>query len=90
LCEAPSGPFRQMGTVPFFLSQDSIAAGNCPMPKALCYTGAAIALLLLLMFGMDMAVGMPFGGVSKTMDVAMIVAAVLLGYMSWATLRERA
>lgn len=58
------------------------------MPKALCITGTVIAVLLLLIFGIDIAVGFPFKGVSPMMDIGMIVAAIFLGYMSWSTLRE--
>lgn len=59
------------------------------MPKALCITGTVIAALLLALFGFDLALGFPLGGASTMMDIGMLVAAVMLGYGSWHTLREQ-
>ena len=30
------------------------------MPKAFCITGAVVAILLLLVFGIDLGIGFPF------------------------------
>lgn len=60
------------------------------MPKALAISGMVVAVLLLLMFGADLAVGFPFGGVSGWMDITFLICAVCLGYMSWTTYREQA
>ncbi len=59
------------------------------MPKALCITGITIAVLLLLVFGIDLGLAFPFKGVSVVMDVTMLVSAVILGLLSWLTLREQ-
>ena len=59
------------------------------MPKALCYFGLAVAGLLLLVFVLNMAIGFPFGGGAMLRDVAFVVCAGVLGYLSWATLREQ-
>ena len=65
------------------------------MPKALCYVGLVVALVLLLVFGLDLATGFildkafPFGGVSLLMDVGFVLGAAVLAYLSWATLREQ-
>ena len=59
------------------------------MPKVLCFVGTAIAALLLLTFGLDLATGFPFGGVYPPMDVGFMVCSAVLGYLSWATLREQ-
>ncbi len=59
------------------------------MPKALCYTGMAIAGLLLLLFGADLAVGIPFRKAHFWMDAVFIVCAGVLGYLSWSTYREQ-
>ena len=59
------------------------------MPKALCIVGTIVAVLLLLVFGIDLALGFPFGGASWLMDVGFIVCSAVLGYLSWATLREQ-
>ena len=59
------------------------------MSKALCIVGAVVAALLVLVFGLDLALGFPFGGYSLVMDGAFILCSAVLGYLSWATLREQ-
>ena len=59
------------------------------MPKALCVYGLVVAGLLLLLFGLDLAIGVPFGKASTMMDLGAIVVALLLGYLSWSTLQEQ-
>ncbi len=58
------------------------------MPKALSISGIVVAIVLVLLFGLDLALKFPFGGASKTMDVGFVVAAITLAYASWSTLRE--
>jgi hypothetical protein len=41
------------------------------------------------MFGLDLALGFPFGRVAPTMDILFLVCAAMLGYMSWSTYREQ-
>jgi hypothetical protein len=55
------------------------------MPKALCIFGIVIAVLLLLIFGFDLVIGVPFGKASLVMDAGIVVACGLLGYVSWTT-----
>jgi hypothetical protein len=59
------------------------------MPKILCIVGMVVAGLLLLMFGLDLASGIPFSKHSPLMDIGFVVAAGILGYLSWATYREQ-
>ena len=59
------------------------------MPKALCMFGIVVAVLLLLVFGLDLATGLPFGRSSTVMDIGFVVCALVVGYLSWATLREQ-
>ena len=59
------------------------------MPKALCYFGMVVAGLLLLVFGLDLAIGFPFGGVSFWMNVGFVSCSAVLGFISWTTLREQ-
>jgi hypothetical protein len=58
------------------------------MPKILTLAGLVVAALLLVLFGLDLAVGIPFSKANLTMDVAFVLAGALLGYSSWSTLRE--
>ncbi|MBU4270824.1 MAG: hypothetical protein KKE86_13230 [Planctomycetes bacterium] len=59
------------------------------MQKALCLVGSVVAVLLLLVFGLDLAVGFPFHRVSMVMDVGCLLCSAALGYISWATLKEQ-
>jgi hypothetical protein len=57
------------------------------MPKAFCIAGAVVAILLLLVFGIDLAAGFPFDRQSWTIDIGMILCSGILGYISWSTYR---
>ncbi|MFH1923459.1 MAG: hypothetical protein ABIP48_26665 [Planctomycetota bacterium] len=59
------------------------------MPKALCILGTAVSVLLLVLFGLDLATSFPFGRESVAMDVSFLISAVILGYLSFTTLREQ-
>jgi len=59
------------------------------MPKALCITAMAIAGLLLLLFGLDLAISFPFAKANAMMDMVFIVCAGVLGYLGWAAYREQ-
>jgi hypothetical protein len=59
------------------------------MPKALCISGLVVAGLVLILFTADLAVGIPFRRASVMMDVSLLASAVLLGLISWFTLREQ-
>jgi hypothetical protein len=58
------------------------------MPKALSISGMVVAALLLLLFGLDLALKFPFSGVSPPMDIGFLVCSLILAYMSWSTYRE--
>jgi hypothetical protein len=59
------------------------------MPKAMSLSGIVVAILLLLVFGLDLALQIPFSRASWGIDVAFIICALLLGYMSWSTFRQQ-
>jgi len=60
------------------------------MPKLLCMFGTIVAVLLLVLFGLDLAIGVPFNKVSVVwMDVPFTVLGAILGVLSWMTLREQ-
>jgi len=50
----------------------------------------AVAGLVLLVFLLDLALGLPFGRPSLMMDIGFVLAAIILAYMSWSTYRELA
>lgn len=62
------------------------------MPKALCWTGMVIAILVLALFLFDLVVpaGLaPFKKSSILLDVLFVLCAGALAYLSWSTLKEQ-
>lgn len=62
------------------------------MPKALCWTGMVISLLVLALFLFDLVVPStmaPFKKSSVVLDVLFVLCAGALGYLSWTTLKEQ-
>jgi hypothetical protein len=59
------------------------------MPKALCLVGSIVAVLLILVFGLDLMIKFPFRRESLTMDIGCLISAIGLGYMSWTSFREQ-
>ena len=60
------------------------------MPKAFCISGAVVAILLLLVFGTDLAIAIPFdrpGWPGIMIDIGMVLCSGMLGYISWTTFR---
>lgn len=59
------------------------------MPKALTIIGMAVAVLFLVLFGLDIAAGIPFGRPAYgIMNIGFILGAGLLGFMSWMTYKN--
>ena len=62
------------------------------MPKALCWSGMVISILLLALFLFDLVVPAtmaPFRKSSVVLDVVFVICAGALAYLSWSTLREQ-
>lgn len=71
------------------MGNTTLVVGTASMPKALAILGMAIAVLLLVMFGLDALLGIPFGqSAGLVTDVGFLVCALILAYMSWNSLRE--
>jgi hypothetical protein len=58
------------------------------MSKALCLSGIAIALLLLVLFAMDLTLGIPFNKADTLMDIIFMVSSAGLAVISWLTLKD--
>ncbi len=58
------------------------------MPKAMTIAGMVVAGLIGLVFAADLILSVPFSGASKLMDIGSLIAAGLLGYLSWNVMRE--
>ncbi len=62
------------------------------MPKVLCITGMVIAVLILIVFLVDLVAPSsfaPFKKVSILMDICFLLSAGALGFLSWTTYREQ-
>ena len=67
------------------------AVKGLSMEKWLCWASMGVAGLMLLLFVLDVIVGIPFGGGTlsgmKIVDIIGIVMSAMLLYMSWDALR---
>jgi hypothetical protein len=61
---------------------------NLSMPKALTISGLVVACLLLLLFGLDLAVQWPFGLSQPAMDIGFVICSLILAYLSWSAYRD--
>ena len=52
------------------------------MPKALCIVGMVIAVLIFILFLLDLLLQFPFSGASPAMDIGFVICSAILGYMS--------
>ncbi|MCA9120298.1 MAG: hypothetical protein H6822_33335 [Planctomycetaceae bacterium] len=59
------------------------------MPKALCLTGMVIAIVVFLLFLLDLIIKVPFQRANLVMDVVFVLCAGTLGFISWTTFREQ-
>lgn len=61
------------------------------MPKVLCIFGLVVAVFLLLVFGLNLATGAPFGRdrTATMTSIGFVVAALVLSYLSWSAFREQ-
>ncbi len=58
------------------------------MAKAMSIAGMVVAGLLVLVFGLDLALQIPFSRAQWMMDVGFVVSGAILGYLSWNAFSE--
>lgn len=58
------------------------------MIKVLCITSMVLGLLMVVVFGIDLAIGLPFGRPSVGLGACFITGGVILAYMGWSLQRE--
>ena len=58
------------------------------MARGLTIAAIAIAVLMLVLFGLDLAIGMPFGKESMLMDICFLVCGLGLGLLGVSVWRE--
>jgi hypothetical protein len=63
-------------------------AKGLSMEKWLCWGSMGVAGVLLLLFLLDLILGMPFGGLSKFVDAVAVVACGIVLYLSWDAFKD--
>jgi hypothetical protein len=58
------------------------------MARAMSIAGMVIAGLLVLVFGLDLLLKIPFGREDLMMDLGFVVSGAILGYLSWNAMSE--
>jgi len=54
----------------------------------MCITSMVLGLLLVVVFGIDLAIGLPFGRPSVGLAASFIAAGLILAFMGWSLQRE--
>ncbi len=58
------------------------------MEKKLCWGSMGVAGFLILLFLLDLVLGFPFGGISKTVDIFGLIASALVLYLAYDAFRD--
>lgn len=58
------------------------------MVKRMIYGSMGAAALVALLSILDLSVKFPFAGYSLTLDILLLIASAIVGYLSWETYRE--
>lgn len=58
------------------------------MEKWLCWGSMGVAGLLLLLFLLDLFLGVPFSQISITVDIIGIIASGIILYLAWDAFRD--
>ncbi len=59
------------------------------MSKILCLFSLGLSVILVILFILDLSIGIPFNKGSIFFDVVFLVAALIVGVLSWFTYREQ-
>lgn len=62
--------------------------GIVSMAKSLTIMAMAVAILIFLVFALDLAIGYPFRRARITMDIVFIICSLALAYISWNAMRD--
>ena len=58
------------------------------MEKKLCWGSMGVAGFLILLFLLDLVLSVPFGGISKTVDIFGLIASSLVLYLAYDAFRD--
>lgn len=64
------------------------AVKGISMEKWMCYSSMGVAGLLVLLFLLDLVFGVPFGGISKAVDVMLLLASGLALYLAYDAFKD--
>jgi hypothetical protein len=59
------------------------AAKGLSMEKWFCWGSMGVAGLLLLLFILDAAINIPFGGINLAVDIIGVLCCAILVYLGW-------
>jgi hypothetical protein len=58
------------------------------MSKGMTIAGMVVSVLIFILFALDLVLKFPFRQASLAMDIAFVICALGLGFLSWSTWRE--
>jgi len=58
------------------------------MEKWLCWGSIGLSGVLLILFLLDMILGIPFGGIGWLINILGVLACGLVGYLGWESYKE--
>jgi len=58
------------------------------MEKWMCWSAMGVSGLLLVLFILDVAIQIPFGGLSTVVDIVSAVACAIVLYLAWDALQD--
>ncbi len=64
------------------------AVKGISMEKWLCWASMGVAGLLVLLFLLDLLSGYPFGGISKAVDIMLLLASGLALYLAYDAFKD--
>jgi hypothetical protein len=67
---------------------DQFALKGIFMERWMCFGSMGVAGLLLLLFLLDLGLGVPFGGVSKVVDVFGLLVSGLVLYLAYDAFKD--
>lgn len=59
------------------------------MEKWMCLATIAVSGLVLIAFALDLAIKVPFGGLSTLVDGLSVAAAAMVAYLGWDSYRDQ-
>ena len=65
-----------------------VSVKGLSMEKWLCWAAMGVSGLFLLLFLLDLIIKIPFGGLSKVVDVLALISCGVVLYLGWDAFRD--